>query len=59
MRKYIGSLKKTFLNESKQNVISDNTLKAMKIGDKFSFIDSKGNIYEAKLTLKGNVHDKK
>ena len=59
MRKYIGSLKKTFLNESKQNIVSDNTLKAMKIGDKFSFIDSKGNIYEAKLTLKGNVHDKK
>lgn len=59
MRKYIGSLKKTILNESKQNEYSDNTLKAMKIGDKFSFIDSKGNIYEAKLTLKGNVHDKK
>ena len=59
MRKYISSLKKTILNESKQNESSDNTLKAMKIGDKFSFIDSKGNIYEAKLILKGNVHDNK
>lgn len=59
MRKYINALKKSILTESQQNTPKESTLKAMKIGDKFSFIDSKGNIYEAKLTLKGNVNDKK
>lgn len=57
MKKYIGSLKKSILSESKQNEPSE--LKAMKIGNKFSFITNDGNIYEAKLVLKGNVKDKK
>lgn len=59
MRKYMGSLKKTILNEAKvNNNDTSNTLKAMKIGNKFSFITNDGNIYEAKLVLKGNVNDK-
>lgn len=59
MRKYMGSLKKTILSEAKQHTNdSSNTLKAMKIGNKFSFITNDGNIYEAKLVLKGNVNDK-
>lgn len=57
MRKYTSALKKQILNESKttQDV---GTLQAMKIGNKFSFIDSKGNIYEATLTKKGNINEK-
>ena len=58
MRKYVGALKKTILNEAKQNSNdSTNMLKAMKIGNKFSFITNDGNIYEAKLVLKGNVNE--
>lgn len=56
MRKYIGSLKKSMLNESKNS--DSNTLKAMKIGDKFSFVTNNGEIYEAKLEYKGNINKK-
>lgn len=57
MRKYTSALKKQILSESKttQDV---GTLQAMKIGNKFSFIDSKGNVYEATLTKKGNINEK-
>lgn len=57
VKKYASALKKSIINESKNND-TDSTLKAMKIGNKFSFIDDKGNIYEAKLTLKGNINKK-
>jgi len=57
MRKYTSSLKKTILNESK-SVNEGNSLKAMKIGDKFSFIDDSGNLYEAKLTFVKNISKK-
>lgn len=56
MRKYISSLKKSMLNESKNS--DSNTLKAMKIGDKFSFVTNNGEIYEAKLEYKGNINKK-
>lgn len=57
MRKYTSSLKKSILNESK-SVSEGNSLKAMKIGDKFSFIDDSGNLYEAKLTFVKNISKK-
>lgn len=57
MRKYTSSLKKSILNESK-SVNEGNSLKAMKIGDKFSFIDDSGNLYEAKLTFVKNISKK-
>ena len=57
VKKYAVALNKKIINEIKSNGnISD--LKAMKIGDKFSFISENGDIYEAKLTFKGNVKDK-
>lgn len=56
MKKYASALKKSILTESKNN--TEPTLKAMKIGNKFSFIDDNGNIYEAKLILKGNINKK-
>lgn len=57
MRKYVGSLKKTILNESKNNISTDE-LKAMKIGDKFSFITKNGDLYEAELKFIKNLNKK-
>lgn len=56
MKKYMSSIKKTILNESKTN--NDN-LKAMKIGDKFSFITNNGDLYEAELKFVKNLNNKK
>ena len=58
MRKYTSSLKKQLISENKTTQDSG-TLQAMKIGNKFSFIDSKGNLYEATLKKVGNVNNKK
>ena len=58
MRKYSSALKKQILTENKTTQDSG-TLQAMKIGNKFSFIDSKGNIYEATLKKVGNINNKK
>lgn len=57
MRKYTSALKKQILSENK-TAQDAGTLQAMKIGNKFSFIDSKGNVYEATLTKKGNINEK-
>lgn len=57
MRKYVGSLKKTILTESKNN--SNDELQAMKIGDKFSFITKNGDLYEAQLKFIKNINNKK
>ena len=57
MRKYTSALKKQILTENKSTQ-DCGTLQAMKIGNKFSFIDSKGNIYEATLTKKGTINEK-
>lgn len=57
MRKYTSALKKQILSENKTT--QDNvTLQAMKIGNKFSFIDSKGNLYEATLKKIKNINEK-
>lgn len=57
MRKYTSALKKQILSESKSTQES-NTLQAMKIGNKFSFIDSSGNLYEATLKKIKNLNKK-
>ena len=56
MRKYVGSLKKTILNESKTN--NNDELQAMKIGDRFSFITKNGDLYEAELKFIKNINKK-
>ena len=56
MKKYVGHLKKAILTETKNN--STSSLKAMKSGDKFSFINDQGDIFEAKLEYKGNINKK-
>lgn len=58
MRKYTSALKKQILSESKTVQQSEGTLQAMKIGNKFSFIDSKGNVYEATLKKIKNINEK-
>lgn len=57
MRKYTSALKKTILTENK-NSDSNGTLKAMKIGDKFTFVTDNGDLYEAKLTFIKNISKK-
>lgn len=57
MRKYTSALKKTIINESK-TASNEGTLKAMKVGDKFSFITDNGDLYEAKLTFIKNINKK-
>lgn len=60
VKKYSSALKKSILNESKEiNENKNGTLQAMKIGDKFSFIDNEGNLYEAKLTFIKNINTNK
>ena len=57
MKKYASALKKSIINENKNMVSEGASLKAMKIGSKFSFIDSKGNLYEATLKKVKNLND--
>lgn len=57
MKKYVGTVKKTILNESKKNNVGE--LQAMKIGDKFSFITKNGDLYEAELKFIKNLNNKK
>lgn len=57
MRKYSSALKKAIINESK-TTSNEGTLKAMKVGDKFSFITDNGDLYEAKLTFIKNINKK-
>lgn len=57
MKKYVSSIKKSILSESKENNIG--TLQAMKIGNKFSFITNTGDLYEAELKFVKNVKTKK
>ena len=54
VRKYTSSLGKKLMNEG-----TGGELNTLTIGKTFKFLDSKGNIYEAKLTKIGNINDKK
>lgn len=60
VKKYSNALKKSILNESKE-MMKENvgTLQAMKLGNKFSFVDDEGNLYEAKLTFIKNLNENK
>lgn len=56
VKKYTSALKKSLLNESKSN--DNNTLQAMKIGNKFNFITNNGDLYEAELKFIKNINKK-
>lgn len=55
VKKYTGALSKKLLAESKGS--NNSQLKAMKIGEKFSFITADGDVYEATLKFKKNIND--
>lgn len=55
MRKYTSALSKKILKENKENGMSE--LKAMKVGNKFSFITESGDVYEATLKFKKNINE--
>lgn len=60
VKKYANALNKRIISENKSTAKGNiSELKAMKIGNKFSFISENGDIYEAKLVYKGNIKDKK
>lgn len=56
VKKYVEPLKENMLTENKN---TDASLKMMKIGKNFQFMDSTGNIYEAVLKYKGNINEMK
>ena len=58
VRKSMGSLKKSILQEGKENV-EDNNVALMKIGESFKFVTKNGDIYEARLKKISNIYDKK
>ena len=58
LRKQLASIKKTILTESTNKNNDTSTLKAMKIGNKFSFVTDNGDLYEAKLTFIKNINKK-
>lgn len=55
VRKYAGAISKKILKESKGEGLSE--LKAMKVGNKFSFITENGDVYEATLKFKKNINE--
>lgn len=54
---------KESLSEMKKELLTENNkgkkLSYMKLGDSLQFLDSDGNLYEAKLTFKRNIRNKK
>lgn len=55
VKKYVGAYTKKMLTENKEN-----TIQAVRFnGEKFAFITKNGDLYEAKLTYKSNIKDKK
>ena len=55
VRKYAISLKNKIINEG----TNGNEINTISLGKTFKFLDSSGNIYEAKLTKIGNINEKK
>lgn len=56
LRKQLSSIKKTIISEGIGNQNNNlGELKAMKIGNKFSFITENGDVYEAKLKFIKNI----
>ena len=56
VKKYISALSKKLMSESVGG--ASNTVQAVKIGEKFSFITENGDVYEATLKYKTNINEK-
>lgn len=57
VKKYISAMTKKLMTESVNG--GGNNVKAVKIGDKFSFITEDGDVYEATLKYKTNLNEQK
>lgn len=55
VRKYSASLKKQIINEN----TNGNEINTISLGKTFKFLDSSGNIFEAKLYKIGNINNKR
>lgn len=56
VRKYTSAVTKKVIKECKESS-GMNELKAMKVGNKFSFITENGDVYEATLKYKRNINE--
>ena len=56
VRKYAATITKKVISEQKSMQSSENALKAIKIGENFTFITSNGDLYEAELKFKKNLN---
>ena len=59
IRKYAGSITKKILSEQKNQQSLTDQLKAIRIGESFTFITSNGDLYEAELKFKKNINKQK
>lgn len=58
VKKYVGAYTKKILTEQKSSNLHQEELGFMQIGESFKFVTKTGDIYEAKLTYKGNINKK-
>lgn len=54
VKKYVSAMTKKLISEG---VKSEDTVQAVKFGDKFSFITENGDVYEATLKFKTNLNE--
>ena len=57
VKKYVSAMTKKLMTESAKTGNS-NSIQAIKVGDKFSFITENGDVYEATLKFKTNINTK-
>lgn len=55
VKKYVSAMTKKLMTESTK---TGNSIQAIKVGDKFSFITENGDVYEATLKFKTNINTK-
>ena len=59
VKKYMSAMTKKLINEGAGNIGNNDNIQAIKLGESFSFITKNGDVYEAKLTKKYNINDKR
>lgn len=59
VKKYMGAYVKKMMTEGKQNISSNDKIKAVQFGDKFSFVTENGDLYTASLEFVKNIKKNK
>lgn len=57
VKKNMAAMKKSIISESK-NIVENDNLNILKIGDTFQFLTKDGNLFEATLKFKKNINKK-